>query len=80
MDGMKKNVGGLDRKVRAVVGTVLVLAGALGYTGVLRLAVGPFPQALTSILAVLVGAALLLTAYSHTCPVNEKLGVNTYRR
>ncbi|MDY6773686.1 MAG: DUF2892 domain-containing protein [Candidatus Nanohaloarchaea archaeon] len=74
---MRENVGDLDRRIRAVVGAVLVLAGALGYLGYLQLAFGPVPQALSSILAVLVGAILLVTAATRKCPLYSSLGLDT---
>ena len=75
---MKKNVGGRDRTARLVVGPILILAGIAGYAGLLGLAVGPLPQALTSILVFLVGTILLVTGAVQTCPLNRLLGVNTY--
>lgn len=77
---MKKNVGGMDRIARLGIGSVLVLAGIAGYAGVLALAVGPFPQALTSVLLVLVGLILLVTGLVQVCPLNRFLGFDTYRR
>jgi hypothetical protein len=76
---MKKNVGGRDRTARLVVGPLLILAGIAGYVGFLGLAVGPLPQALTSVIVFLVGAILLVTGVVQTCPLNRLLGVNTYR-
>ncbi|MUV88848.1 DUF2892 domain-containing protein [Halapricum sp. CBA1109] len=77
---MKKNVGGMDRIVRLVIGPILVLAGVAGYAGLLGLAVGPLPQALTSVIVFLVGAILLVTALVQKCPLNRVLGFNTYRQ
>ena len=76
---MEKNVGGYDRIGRFVVGTVLVLAGIAGYAGMLRVAVGPAPQALMALLLLLIGAILLVTGYTQKCPINQTLGINTYR-
>lgn len=77
---MKKNVGGMDRTARLVVGPLLVLAGIAGYAGMLALAVGPFPQALTSVAVFLVGAILLITGLVQRCPLSRILGLDTYRR
>ncbi|MFB6265928.1 MAG: DUF2892 domain-containing protein [Candidatus Nanohaloarchaea archaeon] len=74
---MRENVGDTDRLVRVVAGSVLVLAGALGYLGYLRLAFGPVPQALSSILAVVIGAVLLITAATRKCPLYSSLGLDT---
>lgn len=76
---MQKNVGGLDRIARLILGPVLVLAGVAGYAGLVTLAVGPVPQALASALVVLVGAILVVTGAVQRCPINRLLGVNTYR-
>lgn len=77
---MKKNVGGMDRIARLVIGPVLVLAGIAGYAGFLALAVGPLPQALASVLVFLVGAILLVTGLVQKCPINQLIGLNTYRQ
>jgi len=42
--GMNHNVGGKDRSARLIVGSVLAIAGVLGFAGVLRVAVDPFPR------------------------------------
>ncbi|MFW5929184.1 MAG: YgaP family membrane protein [Halobacteriota archaeon] len=75
---MDKNVGGYDRAARLVVGAVLVLAGAVGYAGVFRVAVGPLPQALTSVVLVVLGLVLLATALTRRCVLNRVVGLNTY--
>ncbi len=77
---MNKNVGGMDRLARLVIGPILVLAGIAGYAGLLVLAVGPLPQALTSVLVLLVGMILLVTGLIQKCPLNRILGFNTYRQ
>lgn len=77
---MNKNVGGTDRIARLIVGPILILVGIAGFAGLLVLAVGPLPQALTSVIVVLVGAVLLVTGLVQKCPLNGILGFNTYRR
>lgn len=76
---MKKNVGGTDRIARLVIGPLLVLAGIAGYAGLLALAVGPLPQALTSVVVFLVGTILLVTGLVQRCPLNQLIGLDTYR-
>lgn len=76
---MQKNVGGMDRIARLVLGPVLVVVGVAGYAGMVALAVGPVPQALASVLVFLVGAILAVTGYVQVCPINRVLGLNTYR-
>jgi hypothetical protein len=77
---MKKNVGGTDRLARLVIGPVLVLVGIAGYAGLLSLAVGPLPQALTSVIVFLIGTVLLVTGLVQKCPLNRLLKLNTYRQ
>jgi uncharacterized membrane-anchored protein len=77
---MEKNVGGYDRIGRFVIGAVLVVAGVAGYAGVIPVAVGPAPQALTAIVLVVIGAVLLATGYTRKCVINRILGVNTNKR
>lgn len=76
---MDKNVGGLDRIARLIVGTLLLVVGVAGYAGFVRLAIGPVPQALAALLVVLVGLILLVTALTRTCPLNRLFGIDTYR-
>ncbi|AXG08569.1 YgaP family membrane protein [Haloplanus rubicundus] len=75
---MNKNVGGYDRVWRFVVGAVLLVAGVVGYVGMVRVAVGPVPQALVALLLVLLGVILIVTGYTQTCLLNRLLGLNTY--
>ncbi len=74
---MQKNVGGADRIARLVLGPLLILAGVAGYAGLLVLAFGPLPQALTSVVVFLVGAILLVTGLVQKCPMNRLFGFDT---
>lgn len=74
---MDKNVGGYDRLGRFVIGAILVVAGIAGYAGVVRVAVGPVPQALMALLLVLLGIILIVSGYTQKCPINRVLRVNT---
>lgn len=76
---MKKNVGGFDRIARIIFGPLLILGGIAGYIGLIPVAFGPVPQALGSLILVLIGAILAVTAVTQKCPVNWVLGVDTYR-
>jgi hypothetical protein len=75
---MDRNVGGYDRIGRLVIGAVLVVGGIVGYVGLLRVAVGPIPQALMSIVLVVIGVVLLVTGFTQKCPMNSILGMNTF--
>ena len=72
--GMDKNVGGLDRTARLVIGALLVVAFAASY-------VGYFELGLTvGLAALLVGAILLVTGTAQRCPINQAAGIDTYER
>lgn len=77
---MERNVGGYDRIGRLVIGAILVLVGAAGYAGMVRVAIGPVSQALAAVILVLIGLVLLVTGYTQQCPINRGLGINTLRR
>jgi hypothetical protein len=68
---VERNVGGLDRRVRAVVGVALVLAS------VVAIASG---AQVVGLVAGLGGAGLLCNAATQFCGVNALFGVNTCRR
>ncbi|WP_460842629.1 YgaP family membrane protein [Noviherbaspirillum agri] len=65
---IEKNVGGMDKAVRIVVGVVMV-------------AVAMFAELTTGwrIVAWVVAAVSFLTAVSGFCPLNKLLGINTCR-
>lgn len=75
---MKKNVGGTDRMARLVLGPVLIVAGIAGYAGLLPLAVGPLPQALTAVIVFVLGAILFATGLARRCLLNRLVGLDTY--
>lgn len=75
---MDKNVGGYDRVGRLVIGAVLLVAGIVGYAGMVQLAVGPVPRAVMALILVLIGTILLVTGYTQKCLLNGVLGINTY--
>ena len=58
---MSKNVGGIDRVLRIVVGLVLIVLAAMGTIGVWGY----------------IGVVPLLTGLVRTCPAYGLLGVNT---
>ncbi|SER86557.1 YgaP family membrane protein [Natrinema salaciae] len=68
---MDKNVGGIDRTGRIVIGTVLVIAGLAALTG--YWAIG----AVAGGVAIAVAAVLLVTGTTQKCPINEAVGVDT---
>ena len=66
---MKRNVGGTDRIVRYILGTVVLLIGIF-----VSLALGWKIAAW-----VVVGAVALITAVTRYCPLNDALDLNTFR-
>ncbi|MFB6145620.1 MAG: DUF2892 domain-containing protein [Candidatus Nanohaloarchaea archaeon] len=75
---MEKNVGRNEKSIRIVVGSLLLLVGIGGYAGLFSVATGLLPQALTSIILVLVGIILLATGLLEKCPLNTVFGRNSY--
>lgn len=71
---MDKNVGGLDRTARLVIGTVLVLAVAASFAGYIQLGLT------VGLAGLLVGAILLVTGTAERCPINQAAGINTHER
>ena len=68
---MKRNVGGIDRTARIVIGTFAVVAGIAAFAG--YLAVG----AVIGGVALVAGAILLVTGTTQKCPINEAAGIDT---
>jgi hypothetical protein len=74
---MKQNVGEIDRLVRLVAGGLLILVGLGGFAGVIPVAVGPLPQALTSVVLLLVGVVFAATGIRRTCLLYGLVGFST---
>jgi hypothetical protein len=75
---MQKNVGGYDRIARLVVGPLLVVVGAAAIAGLFSVASGTLGLVLAA-LAIVVGGVFVATGITQKCPINNALGVNTYR-
>ncbi|MFT4922027.1 MAG: hypothetical protein ACI8XM_001236 [Haloarculaceae archaeon] len=69
---MDKNVGGLDRNARFVVGALLAVAGIAAVADFLAVGV------VIGAVALVVAAILLVTGATQKCPLNEVAGVDTY--
>ncbi len=76
---MEKNVGGIDRIARLIIGSLLIIAGIAGYAGFITVAVGPMPQALGAVVLFIIGAILLATGVTQKCTINKIVGINTYK-
>ncbi|MFC6875135.1 YgaP family membrane protein [Halobellus marinus] len=71
---MNKNVGGIDRTGRIVIGIIAGIAGIaalLGYWGA---------GAVIGGVALVVGVILLVTGTTQKCPINEAVGIDTTER
>lgn len=63
---MKKNVGTVDRAIRAIIGIIAIAAFALGMV-----------EGTLGIVALVVGVVMLGTAVLSWCPPYALLGINT---
>lgn len=70
-NAMDRNVGGLDRIGRIVIGVVVAIAGIAALTG--YWAVG----AVAGVVGVVVGAVLLVTGTTQKCPIHHVAGIDT---
>ena len=69
----EKNVGSWDRLLRLLVGPVLLVVSGAAVLGAITLS--PVLVALSAI----VGVILTVTGLTQKCPLNNLLGLNTYR-
>lgn len=68
---MNKNVGGIDRIGRIIIGIVVLIGGIAALTG--YLAIG----ATIGGVAILIGAILFVTGTTQKCPINDAAGIDT---
>jgi uncharacterized membrane protein HdeD (DUF308 family) len=68
---MERNVGGIDRTGRLVIGIVLAIAG------VAALADYWAAGAVAGALALVIGLVLLVTGTTQKCPINDAVGIDT---
>jgi hypothetical protein len=68
---MERNVGGIDRTGRIVIGVIAGLAGVAALLG--YWAAG----AVVGAVALLLGVILLVTGTTQKCPINEAAGIDT---
>ena len=69
---MQKNVGGLDRTARIVVGPLLLAAAIAAFTGLL--AVGT-----VAAVSLVAGVLMVVTGTTQKCPAHEMTGMDTYQ-
>jgi hypothetical protein len=68
---MQKNVGGLDRTARIVVGPLLLVAAVAAFTG--YLAVGTVVGAVSLV----AGMLMVVTGTTQKCPAHKLTGMDT---
>lgn len=75
---MERNVGGYDRIARLILGPILVIVAAAAFGGYVTVASGFVGAALLWV-ALLLGAALIVTGTTQKCVLNGLLGFDTFR-
>lgn len=76
---MDKNVGGLDRSARLVLGPILVIVGLAMLAGMFTLGSDLVMGTVVPLVVLVVGAVFSVTGYTQTCPANSILGVDTFQ-
>lgn len=71
---MERNVGGMDRTARLVLGPLLAIVGLAIVFGVVS------TNVYLGAALVVVGAVFLVTGAVQQCPINSVLGINTCSR
>lgn len=66
---MTRNVGGLDRIIRIVLGILLIAAPFIGIVA----------GTTASTISVIIGLVLLVTGATQMCPLYKALGIDTKR-
>lgn len=74
---MNRNVGGMDRTARLIVGPILAVVGIAAIAGLLSIGEG-LAATVVALLLLVVGTVLLVTGGVQKCPINEAAGRNTY--
>lgn len=67
---MTRNVGGIDRIIRLIVGLLLIAAPFVTNIALFQSTIG-------MIVSLIIGVVLLTTAILRTCPLNKAFGINT---
>lgn len=75
---MNKNVGGLDRTARLVVGPILVAVGVAAVAGVLDIGLAGTIGLAVSALLLVAGGIFVVTGTTQKCPANQIAGIDTH--
>lgn len=76
---MERNVGNTDRLVRMVLGTVAIVGAVALFGGVGGLS-GTVGTIVAPLILAVVGAILVVTGYTQSCPAYQLLGLRTLGR
>ena len=74
---MEKNVGGMDRIARLVVGVVLLVVALAGFADLLTYEIGPITTMIGSAILAVLGLILVVTGALQQCVLNSLLGIDT---
>jgi len=66
---MKRNMGGVDRTLRFIIGVVLIIAGIFAVK-----------STVWTVVMIVIGAVMLLTAISGLCPAYNPMGIDTSKK
>lgn len=75
---MEKNVGGLDKKARVVLGPVLVAIGVAVAAGYPDVGLAGTTELAVTVLGLVAGAIFVVTGATETCPANKIAGIDTH--
>ena len=75
---MERNVGSSDRIVRMLVGVVALVSAVALFAGVGGVS-GSVGTVVAPLILAVVGAVLVVTGYTQTCPAYSLLGFRTLR-
>lgn len=75
---MEKNVGGLDRTARLVLGPLLVVVGVAVAAGFLDIGLAGTVGLAVTALVLIAGAIFVVTGTTQKCPANQVVGINTH--
>jgi len=76
---MERNVGNTDKLVRIVLGIVAIIGAVALFAGVGGLS-GTVGTIVVPLLLAVVGAVLVVTGYTQSCPAYQVLGLRTLGR
>jgi len=66
---MKRNMGGVDRTLRFIIGVVLIIAGIFAVK-----------STAWTIVMIIIGLVMLLTSITGICPGYNPMGINTDKK